>query len=113
MIFKSTSRNLLIGTAITLLTATAAFAQSTAPAMGEKPAAGGAAPAAASPGGAEKPMTSKEIDAAFTKADTNKDGKLDKMEAEGIPGLAARFDQVDADGDKFVSKAELAKAMKP
>ncbi len=113
MIFKSTSRNLLIGTAITLLTATAAFAQSTAPAMGEKPAAGGAAPAAASPGGAEKPMTSKEIDAAFTKADTNKDGKLDKMEAEGIPGLAVRFDQVDADGDKFITKSELMKAMKP
>jgi hypothetical protein len=114
MIFKSTSRNLLIGSAITLLAATAAFAQSTAPAAPgtEKPAAG-TAPAAASPGGAEKPMSSKEIDAAFTKADTNKDGKLDKMEAEGIPGLAARFDQVDADGDKFVSKAELAKAMKP
>ena len=58
-------------------------------------------------------MSSKEIDAAFTKADANKDGKLDKMEAEGIPGLAARFDQVDADGDKSVSKAELTKAMKP
>jgi hypothetical protein len=118
MIFKSTSRNLLIGSAITLLAATAAFAQSTAPAMGtEKPAAGGAAggaaPAAASPGGAEKPMSSKEVDTAFTKADANKDGKLDKMESEGIPGLAARFDQVDADGDKFVSKAELMKAMKP
>jgi EF hand len=116
MIFKSTSRNLLIGSAITLLAATAAFAQSTAPAAPgtEKPAAGGTAPAAASPGGAaEKPMSSKEVAAAFTKADTNKDGKLDKMEAEGIPGLAARFDQVDADGDKFVSKAELDKAMKP
>lgn len=116
MIFKSTSRNLLIGSAITLLAATAAFAQSTAPAMGEKPAggaAGGAAPAAASPSGAEKPMSSKDVAAAFTKADANKDGKLDKMESEGIPGLAARFDQVDADGDKFVSKAELDKAMKP
>jgi hypothetical protein len=115
MIFKSTSRNLLIGSAITLLAATAAFAQSTAPAAPgtEKPATG-TAPAAASPGGAaEKPMSSKEVAAAFTKADTNKDGKLDKMEAEGIPGLAARFDQVDADGDKFVSKAELDKAMKP
>jgi EF hand len=115
MIFKSTSRNLLIGSAITLLAATAAFAQSTAPAAPgtEKPATG-TAPAAASPGGAaEKPMSSKEVAAAFTKADANKDGKLDKMEAEGIPGLAARFDQVDADGDKFVSKAELDKAMKP
>jgi EF hand len=48
-----------------------------------------------------------------TKADVNKDGKLDKMEAEGIPGLGARFDQVDADGDKLVSKVELEKAMKP
>jgi Ca2+-binding EF-hand superfamily protein len=57
-------------------------------------------------------MTSKEMMAAFTKADANKDGKLDKMESEGVPGLAARFEQIDADGDKFVSKAEFEKATK-
>ena len=28
--------------------------------------------------------------AAFTKADVNKDGKLDSVEAESVPALAAR-----------------------
>jgi EF hand len=108
MTFKS--RTLIAGAAITLLSA-AVWAQTPAP------AGGGAAPpmekpAGASPAPAEKPMTSKEMMAAFTKADANKDGKLDKMEAEGVPGLAARFEQIDADGDKFVSKAEFEKATK-
>jgi EF hand len=108
MSFKS--RTLIAGAAITLLSTSAVWAQSTAPAMG------GAAPTAptspAPAAAADKPMSAKEMSAAFTKADANKDGKLDKMEAEGVPGLAAKFEQVDADGDKFVSKAEFEKAMK-
>lgn len=99
MTFKS--RTLIIGAAAALLTTSTVWAQSTTP------AAGAAAPAAAA-----KPMSAKEMDAAFTKADANKDGKLDRVEAENFPGLAARFEQVDADGDKMVTKAELEKAMK-
>jgi EF hand len=110
MTFKS--RTLTASAVIVLLASGAAWAQSTTPAP-----AGAAPPmdkpAAATPAASDKPMTSKEMSAAFTKADVNKDGKLDKMEAEGIPGLGARFDQVDADGDKLVSKVELEKAMKP
>ena len=102
MSFKS--RTLIAGAAIALLSTSAVWAQSTAPAMG------GAAPAA--PAGAEKPMSARDAAVAFTKADANKDGKLDKMEAEGVPGLAAKFEQVDADGDKMVSKAEFEKGMK-
>jgi EF hand len=102
MSFKS--RTLIAGAAITLLSTSAVWAQSTAPAMG------GATPAPAA--AADKPMSAKDMAAAFTKADTNKDGKLDKMEAEGVPGLAAKFEQVDADGDKTVSKAEFEKGMK-
>ena len=105
MSFKS--RTLIAGAAIALLSTSAAWAQSTAPAMG------GAAPSAPAPAAAaDKPMTAKEMSVAFTKADGNKDGKLDKMESEGVPGLAAKFEQVDADGDKFVSKAEFEKALK-
>jgi EF hand len=109
MSFKS--RTLIAGAAITLLSTSAAWAQSTAPAMG------GATPptdkpAAAAPAGGDKPMSAKEMSAAFTKADANKDGKLDKAEAEGVPGLAAKFEQVDTDGDKMVSKAEFEKAIK-
>ena len=48
---------------------------------------------------------------AFAKADINNDGKLDMVEAEGVPGLVARFKQVDADGDGMVSKAEFEKAV--
>jgi EF hand len=104
------SRTLIAGAAITLLSTSAVWAQSTAP------TAGGAAPTAptvpAPAAAADKPMSVKEMSAAFTKADANKDGKLDKIEAEGVPGLAAKFEQVDVDGDKFVSKAEFEKAMK-
>jgi EF hand len=107
MTFKS--RTLIAGAAITLLSV-AAWAQTPAPATGGAPAT--EKPAGASPAPAEKPMTSKEMMAAFTKADANKDGKLDKIEAEGVPGLAARFEQIDADGDKMVSKAEFEKATK-
>jgi EF hand len=103
MSFKS--RTLIAGAAITLLATSAVWAQSTAPAMG------GAAPSAP-PAAAEKPMSAKDMAAAFTKADANKDGKLDKVEAEGVSGLAAKFEQVDADGDKMVSKAEFEKGMK-
>lgn len=102
MSFKS--RTLIAGAAITLLFTSAVWAQSTAPAMG----ATTPLPAAA----ADKPMSAKDMASAFTKADANKDGKLDKMEAEGVPGLAAKFEQVDADSDKMVSKAEFEKAMK-
>jgi hypothetical protein len=109
MTFKS--RTLIAGAAITLLSATAVWAQSPAPAGGGAPPPM-EKPTGASPAPAEKPMTSKEMMAAFTKADANKDGKLDKMESEGVPGLAARFEQIDADGDKFVSKAEFEKATK-
>jgi len=57
-------------------------------------------------------MSAKEMTEAFTKADVNKDGKLDKMEAEGVPGLVVNFEKVDADADKFVSKTEFEKAIK-
>jgi EF hand len=82
-----------------LLTTAATWAQSTAPAM-----EGSAA-------GASSPMTAKELTAAFTKSDTNKDGKLSKEEAAGVPGLVAKFEIIDLDGDKFVSKAEFDKAI--
>ncbi len=99
------------GAALVLLASSTVWAQSTAPAAGGM-SPSTTAPAAASPAPADKPMTAKEMGVAFTKADGNKDGKLDRLEAEKFPGLSARFDQVDADGDKMVSKPELEKAMK-
>jgi EF hand len=78
---------------IALLSTSAAWAQTAAP------AGGGAAPAPA--------MSAKDMAEAFTKADVSKDGKLDKTEAEAIPALASKFSQADTDGDGTVSKAEF------
>ena len=92
MTFKT--RKLMLGTATgILLTTTAAWAQTS---MG--------------PAGANKAMSKQEMVAAFAKADANKDGKLDMVEAENVPGLVARFKQLDTDGDGLVSKSEFEKA---
>ena len=82
-----------------LLTTASVWAQSTAPAMEGSPATAA-------------PMSAKDLMSAFTKSDLNKDGKLTKMEAEGVPGLAAKFEAIDTDGDKFVSKPEFEKKKK-
>ena len=65
----------------------------------------------AGPTAAPSASKAKEMMAAFAKADINNDGKLDIVEAEGVPGLVARFKQVDTDGDGMISKAEFEKAM--
>ena len=65
------------------------------------PAKGTAAPAK---------TNAKDIDAAFMRADTNKDGKLDKKEAESLPAIAERFEQLDTNGDGFISREEFSKA---
>jgi hypothetical protein len=54
--------------------------------------------------------TSKDVEAAFGRADTNKDGKLDRQEAEHLPAVAQRFEQIDTNHDTFISLAELTKA---
>ena len=57
---------------------------------------------------ANKP-TSQDFDAAFDRADTNKDGKLSRTEAENLPAVAQRFEQIDTDRDTFISREELMK----
>jgi EF hand len=93
---KSSSATSAVALTI-LLTTASVWAQSTAPAMEGTPSTA--------------PMNSKDMMAAFTKSDLNKDGKLSKVEAEGVPGLAAKFEAIDTDGDKFISKAEFEKAI--
>lgn len=92
MTFKT--RKLMQGAAAAImLTTTAAWAQTNI-----------------GPAGTEKAMSKQDRMAAFAKADANNDGKLDIVEAENVPGLVARFKQVDTDGDGMVSKAEFEKA---
>ena len=99
--FEASSVVLIAALAIGALGAvTVARAQTPAPAA--MPAAP-VAPAAAK-------ASVKDLDAAFARADVNKDGKLDKKEAEMMPAIAERFDQLDANGDGTLSREEFGKA---
>ena len=103
-------RSALLISALVLAAATTAQAQSTAPMPADSgspakqmspPAKSTAAPAKTS---------AKDIDAAFARADTNKDGKLDKKEVESMPAIAERFEQLDSNADGFLSREEFNKA---
>jgi Ca2+-binding EF-hand superfamily protein len=44
----------------------------------------------------------------FQQADSNKDGRITKAEANGkMPRLYQRFDQIDKDGDGYVNQADI------
>ncbi len=88
-------RSVVLLSALVLGAASIAHAQSTATPMAAGPQANASA---------------KEMDVAFAKADTNKDGKLDKKEAQMMPAIADRFEQLDANGDGFISREEFSKA---
>ena len=60
--------------------------------------------AAATPSAKDKTA----MEAAFTRADGNADGKLSKEEAARMPAIAAKFDQLDANKDAFLSMEEFA-----
>ena len=100
-------RSVVLLSALVLGAGTSAYAQSTAAPMAGS-AQGGAATSAASGGTAS--ASAKDLDAAFAKADANKDGKLDKTEAQMMPAVAERFDQLDTNGDGFISREEFSKA---
>ena len=98
------ARSTLLVAALVLGAAGAAHAQTDAAAP--------ASPAATSPAQGSIPqnkVTSKDLDAIFLQADTNKDGKLDRKEAESLAAVAQRFEQLDANRDGFISRAEFSK----
>lgn len=70
-----------------------------------------AAPALADDDAAMKAKIAKRVDDAFAKLDTDKDGKISKTEAAKGPRLSKNFDNVDADHDGFVTRAEMTAAM--
>lgn len=69
-----------------------------------------AAPSSKPP--ASTPDTARYLEA-FDRSDKNADGKLSKEEADSLPAIAQRFEQIDADKDGFISKAEYLDALKP
>jgi hypothetical protein len=59
---------------------------------------------------AAEPMAKDKvaIEAAFTKADANADGKLSKEEAAMLPAIGAKFAELDKNKDGFLTLAEFA-----
>lgn len=97
------ARSAVLISALVLGAATTAHAQSPAPI----PADSGSPARQMSP---PAKISAKDVDAAFVRADTNKDGKLDKKETESMPLVAERFMQLDANADGFLSREEFSKA---
>ncbi|MCK6416921.1 MAG: EF-hand domain-containing protein [Giesbergeria sp.] len=102
------SRSVLLLAALTLGGAPALHAQ-TAPAA--KPSAtqsqsAGPAPKPVFGAGPEAPP-STAASAAFDRADANADGKLSPQEAQQLPAIGNRFEQLDNNRDGFLSRAEF------
>lgn len=52
------------------------------------------------------------VEAAFTKADANGDGKVTKDEAAKLPEISAKFEALDKDKDGALTLAEFAAGYK-
>ena len=96
------ARSVLLVAALSFGGVAGAQGQTTAP----SPSASASAAAESIP--ANKASTT-DVNAAFDRADTNKDGKLSRAEAENLPSVAQRFEQIDTNRDTFISREELAK----
>jgi cell division septation protein DedD len=46
----------------------------------------------------------------FVDADTDHDGRLSRSEAQAMPMVARHFDQIDANGDGYITRDELKAA---
>jgi len=60
-----------------------------------------------------KPVVLRQADAAFDRADSNDDGKLSRAEAERLPAISLRFDELDTNKDQFLTREEFNNALKP
>lgn len=55
-------------------------------------------------------ITAQDIDAAFDRADRDRDGRLSRAEAEHFPMVSQRFEQFDTNHDGAISRAEFHSA---
>ncbi|GHC82100.1 hypothetical protein GCM10007320_25000 [Pseudorhodoferax aquiterrae] len=49
----------------------------------------------------------QRANAAFDRADADADGRLSRQEAQRLPAVAERFDEIDSDRDRFLSRDEF------
>jgi hypothetical protein len=54
--------------------------------------------------------SSTNHDAAFNRADADRDGRLSRKEAEHFPMLSQRFESIDTNRDSFISRDEFNQA---
>ncbi|MDP1742826.1 MAG: EF-hand domain-containing protein [Polaromonas sp.] len=103
-------RSVALLAALTVGAALSGQAQTTDSGAAKAPAAQGApATRIAAPKAAPH---RQDTDAAFARADTNKDGKLSRQEATRLPAVEQGFDQIDTNKDQFVSREEFEAAIK-
>jgi Ca2+-binding EF-hand superfamily protein len=59
---------------------------------------------------AQNPAAPTPAEATFKRVDANADGKISKEEAAAMPGLSAKFVELDRDKDGALSLAEFSVA---
>lgn len=53
------------------------------------------------------------VEAAFARADVDRDGRLTRQEAARFPAISARFDKIDSDGDGRLDLIEFEAGAQP
>lgn len=63
------------------------------------------------PASLPKPRSSRSADQAFGRADINNDGQLSHEEAQRLPAVADRFDAIDSNHDRVLSRDEFLRGV--
>ena len=101
--------------AATLAAAITAGAQTATPAGPQEPAlapSSGAIITPQTPAPVATPWTAQQIDAAFARADKNRDGGLSRAEVQAYTDVRLNFEDLDANKDGVLSRAEFEKGIR-
>lgn len=105
--FSFDVRSVTLFAALTLGSASALMAQTSAPpAKGTNPSADFAVGGAAAP-----TAPSVTTGSVFDRLDKDKNGQLSASEARQLPAISERFKEADSDGNGMLSRAEFEKAV--
>ncbi len=93
------ARSVALFTALTLSAAASAQVPNTA-----RPRAAASGSAITAPAAATRNHSVRDV---FARVDQNGDGELNRQEAQGLPALVARFDELDANHNGQLSRQEV------